>query len=84
MPREASRSSTWPPTSAASSPSWPPAYAFLHVGLIAAVASVAGHYIGSGLAIKNGSKIVRPAVVVALALLTVKVGSELLFPEFWN
>lgn len=59
-------------------------YVFLGVGLIASVASIAGHYIGSGLAIKNGSKIVRPAVIVVLILLTVKVGSELLFPDFWR
>lgn len=59
-------------------------YVFLGVGLIAAVASIAGHYIGSGLAIKNGSKIVRPAVIIVLILLTVKVGSELLFPDFWG
>ena len=59
-------------------------YVFLRVGLIASVASIAGHYIGSGLAIKNGSKIVRPAVILVLILLTVKVGSELLFPEFWG
>lgn len=59
-------------------------YVFLGVGLIASVASVAGHYIGSGLAIKNGSKIVRPTVIVVLILLTVKAGSELLFPDFWG
>lgn len=59
-------------------------YVFLGVGLIAAVASILGHYIGAGLAIKNGSKIVRPAVVIVLLLLTLKVGSELLFPAFWN
>ncbi len=59
-------------------------YVFLGVGLIASVASIAGHYIGSGLAIKNGSKIVRPTVIVVLILLTVKVGSELLFPDFWG
>lgn len=59
-------------------------YVFLGVGLTASVASIAGHYIGSGLAIKNGSKIVRPAVVVVLVLLTVKVGSELLFPDLWG
>ena len=59
-------------------------YLFLHVGLIAALASIAGHYLGAGLAIKNGSKIVRPAVILVLLLLTVKVGSELLFPEFWQ
>lgn len=59
-------------------------YVFIRVGLIAAVFSIAGHYIGSGLAIKNGSRIVRPAVIVVLILLTLKVGSELLFPEFWS
>ena len=59
-------------------------YVFVGVGLIAALASIAGHYLGAGLAIKNGSKIVRPAVILVLILLTVKIGSELLFPEFWN
>lgn len=59
-------------------------YVLFGVGLIAAVASMAGHYIGAGLAIKNGSKLVRPAVALVLILLTLKVGSELLFPEFWN
>lgn len=59
-------------------------YVFFGVGLIAALASIAGHYVGAGLAIKNGSKIVRPAVVLVLILLVVKVGSELLFPEFWG
>lgn len=57
-------------------------YVYWGVGLTAAVASMAGHYIGSGLAIKNGSKIVRPTVIIVLVLLTVKVGSELLFPDF--
>ena len=59
-------------------------YVFLRLGLIASLFSIAGHYIGSGLAIKNGSRIVRPAVIVVLILLTLKVGSELLFPEFWG
>ena len=57
---------------------------FIGVGLISSVASIAGHYIGAGLAIKNGSRIVRPTVVIVLILLTIKVGSELLFPEFWS
>ena len=57
---------------------------FVGVGLISAVASIAGHYIGAGLAIKNGSRIVRPTVIIVLILLTLKVGSELLFPEFWS
>ena len=51
---------------------------FLALGLIGAVASVAGHWIGSGLAIKDGSKIVKPAILIVLILLTVKVVSELL------
>ena len=59
-------------------------YAFLGVGLIAAIASVLGNYLGAGLAIKNGSRIVRPTVIVVLLLLTLKICSELLFPEFWS
>lgn len=59
-------------------------YVYIGVGLISAVASIAGHYIGAGLAIKNGSRIVRPTVIIVLILLTIKVGSELLFPEFWS
>ena len=43
------------------------------LGLTAAVFSVAGHYIGAGLALKNGSKIVRPVILVVLVLLTGKV-----------
>lgn len=57
---------------------------YIAVGLIAAVASVLGHYLGAGLAIKNGSRIVQPTVFLVLMLLTVKVGSELLFPAFWK
>ena len=59
-------------------------YVLTGVGLIASAASILGHYLGAGLAIKNGSKIVRPAVILVLLLLTVKVGSEILFPDFWN
>lgn len=51
---------------------------FLVLGLIGAVTSIAGHYVGSGLAIKNGSKIVRPTVVIVLILLAVKVVCELI------
>ena len=48
------------------------------VGLISAAAAVAGHYLGAGLAIRGGGRLVRPAVVIVLLLLTVKMGSELL------
>lgn len=54
------------------------------VGLVSAAASILGHYLGAGLAIKNGSRIVRPTVILVLILLLVKVVSELLFPSFWN
>lgn len=50
---------------------------FIVLGLIGAVSSVLGHWIGSGLAIKDGSKIVRPIILLVLALLAVKVISEL-------
>lgn len=48
------------------------------IGLIAAVFSLAGHYIGAGLTIKNGSKIVRPVILIVLVLLAVKIILELL------
>lgn len=42
------------------------------IGLITAVFAFAGHYIGAGLTIKNGSKVVRPIILVVLSLLMVK------------
>lgn len=47
------------------------------LGLISAVFATAGQYLGAGLALKNGSKIVRPVILVVLALLTGKVLLEL-------
>ena len=58
-------------------------YVYIGIGLVSAVTSIIGAYLGAGLAIKNGSRIVRPTVILVLILLTLKVGSELLFPEFW-
>ncbi len=46
---------------------------FIALGLIGTVTSFLGHYIGSGLAIKNGSKIVKPTIIVVLVLLGAKV-----------
>lgn len=43
----------------------------LILGLVAAVFSIAGHYIGSGLVLKRGYKIVKPIMVLVLALLFV-------------
>lgn len=47
------------------------------IGLIAAVFSIAGQYLGAGLALKNGSKIVKPVIFVVLVLLAAKVILEL-------
>ncbi len=47
------------------------------LGLLAAVFSIFGQYLGAGLALKNGSKIVRPVILVVLLLLTCKVILEL-------
>lgn len=47
------------------------------VGLIAAVFSIAGHYLGAGVTIKNGAKIVKPVIFIVLALLAVKIILEL-------
>ena len=41
----------------------------LPLGLIAAVFALAGHFLGAGLLLKNGSKIVKPFVLVVLGLL---------------
>lgn len=46
------------------------------LGLIASLFSIAGHYVGSGLTIKNGSKVVRPVIILVLLLLTIKVAVE--------
>ena len=43
------------------------------LGLAASVFSIAGHYVGSGMVMKNGSKIVRPIILVVLALLFIKI-----------
>lgn len=46
---------------------------FLSLGLVAGLFCIAGHYIGSGLVVNNGQKIVRPVVLLVLALLFVKI-----------
>ena len=47
------------------------------IGLMAAVFSITGQYLGAGLALKNGSKIVRPVILVVLLLLAGKIVLEL-------
>lgn len=48
------------------------------VGAIAACFSIAGHYLGSGLAIRNGARIVRPVILTVIGLLMLRVVVELL------
>lgn len=43
------------------------------LGLAAAVFSIAGHYVGAGMVMKNGSKVVRPVILVVIALLFLKI-----------
>lgn len=43
------------------------------LGLTAGVCSIAGHYIGSGMVVHNGKKVVRPVVLLVLAVLFVKI-----------
>lgn len=50
---------------------------YIVLGLAAAVFSIAGNYIGSGMVLKNGTKVIRPVIVIVLALLFVKVLTEL-------
>ncbi|MFV0341946.1 MAG: sulfite exporter TauE/SafE family protein, partial [Anaerocolumna sp.] len=39
------------------------------LGIAATVFSIAGHYLGSGLVLKNGFKIIRPIILVVLTIL---------------
>lgn len=46
------------------------------LGLTAGVFCIAGHYIGSGLVVHNGHKIVRPVILIVLAILFVKIAAK--------
>lgn len=48
-------------------------YVHIAYGVAGAVFCLLGHYIGSGLVMKNGSKIVRPVIVLVLLLLFTKI-----------
>lgn len=43
------------------------------IGIPAAVCAVAGNYLGAHLAIKNGSKVIKPIIVIVIAMLFIKV-----------
>ena len=45
----------------------------LVVGIVAAVCNMAGGYIGAGLVMKNGAKIVKPSIIFVLFLLALKI-----------
>ena len=45
----------------------------LLLGLTASVFSIAGHYAGAGMVLKNGTKVIRPIILVVLALLFIKI-----------
>lgn len=49
------------------------------VGIPCALCNMAGNYIGSGLVMKNGIKVVRPSIMAVLGLLAVKIVTEQLF-----
>lgn len=48
------------------------------VGIPAALCGIAGNYVGSGLALKNGAKIIRPMFLVVLTLLIIRLVWDLL------
>ena len=43
------------------------------LGLAAAACNMAGNWVGSGLALSRGTKIVRPVILIVLALLLAKI-----------
>ncbi len=50
---------------------------YILLGLCASLFSIAGNYLGAGMVLKNGSKAIRPVILLVLALLFVKVLTEL-------
>lgn len=48
---------------------------YIALGLAAAVFSVLGHYVGSGLALKRGAAVIRPVIIVVLVLLFIRVAT---------
>lgn len=43
------------------------------LGIMAGLFCIAGHYLGSGMVVNNGQKVVRPVVLIVLAILFVKI-----------
>ncbi len=49
------------------------------VGIPAALCGIAGNYVGSGIAIKGGAKVIRPMFLVVLTLLVVRLVTDMFF-----
>lgn len=49
------------------------------VGIPAAICGIAGNYVGSGIALKGGAKVIRPMFLVVLTLLVLRLISNLFF-----
>ncbi|MBQ1871581.1 MAG: TSUP family transporter, partial [Lachnospiraceae bacterium] len=49
------------------------------LGAVAAVFSIAGHYTGSSLVMKNGIRIVRPIMLIVISILYIKICYEAFF-----
>ncbi|MEN6637008.1 MAG: hypothetical protein ABFC56_14230, partial [Clostridiaceae bacterium] len=52
--------------------------AIIPIGLISAVFAVAGHYIGAGVLLKNGGKVVKPFILIVLVLLFIRLIYDLI------
>lgn len=52
--------------------------AVVPIGLAAALFGIVGHYMGAGMLLKNGTKIVRPIIIGVLILLLIRVISDLI------
>ena len=50
---------------------------YILLGVCASLFSIAGNYLGAGMVLKNGSKAIRPVILLVLGLLFVKVMMEL-------
>ena len=45
----------------------------LLLGLTASVFSIAGHYLGAHMVVKNGVKVIKPIILLVLVLLMIKI-----------
>lgn len=55
---------------------------YIPLGLAAGVFSIAGHYIGAGLAMKNGGRFVRIVILCVIGLLFAKILFDFLRDDY--